>query len=334
MLRVIAAAALAVITSTAPSVAEVDVVRLSKQHGLSYLAFFVIEDQKLIEKKASEAGLGKVTAVWNTLGNSGAQLDAVLAGQLDIIGPGVPTLATIWDKTVGTPQEIRALGAFNSMPYVLVTRNPNVKTIADFTEADKIALPVLKLSGHALMLEMAAAKLWGFENYAKLDNLTISRSHPDAAAALMPGGSEITAHFASSPYHYYELAKPGFRQILKSYDVAGGKHTNGVIVASKKFHDANPKVTAAVIAAFDEAHAFIKANPRASAETYLRMTGEKGASLDETEKMVGDPDVDYTTTPAKIMMVVEFMHKVGRMKKKPNSWKDLFFEEAHSLKGS
>lgn len=334
MLKTIAAAALAVVTLTGPSLAEVDVVRLSRQYGLSYMAFIVIEDQKLIEKKTAEAGLGKVTAVWRTLGNSGAELDAVLAGQLDIIGPGVPTLATIWDKTVGTPQEIRALCAYNSMPFILVTRNPNVKTIADFTETDKIALPVLKLSGSALMLEMAAAKLWGPENYDKLDHLTISRSHPDAAAALMSGGSEITAHFTSSPYHYYELAKPGLRQVLKSYDVADGQHTNGVIVASKKFRDANPKVSAAVVAAFDEANAFIKANPRTSAEIYLRVTGEKAASLDETEKMVADPDVDYTTTPAKIMTIVEFMHKVGRIKKKPGSWKDLFFEEAHSLKGS
>ena len=47
-----------------------------------------------------------------------------------------------------------------SMPYVLVTRNPNVKTIADFTENDKIALPAVKLTGHAIALEMASAKVW------------------------------------------------------------------------------------------------------------------------------------------------------------------------------
>ena len=66
--------------------------------------------------------------------------------------------ATIWDKTVGTPQEARALIAMQSMPYVLVTRNPAVKTIADFTDKDKIALPAVKLTGHAIALEMEAAQ--------------------------------------------------------------------------------------------------------------------------------------------------------------------------------
>lgn len=328
-------AALVALAACATSAyAEVNTVRLSKQYGLSYLAFMIIEDKKLIEKKAAETGLPNVQAVWTTLGNSGAQIDAVIAGQLDIIGPGVPTLGTIWDKTVGTPQEVKALGAFNSMPYVLVTNNPKVKSIEDFTSSDKIAVPVLKLSGHAVMLQMAAAQRWGFKNYDKLDAFTISRAHPDAATALMSGGTEITAHFASSPYHYYELAKPGLRRVLKSYDVAGGKHTNGVILTSKKFHDANPKLTAAVMAAFNEAHEYIRNNPRDCAETYLRMTGEKGASVDDIEKMVADPDVDYTIVPSKVGMIIDFMHQVGRIKKKPNSWKDLFFEEAHSLNGS
>jgi NitT/TauT family transport system substrate-binding protein len=34
------------------------------------------------------------------------------------------------------------------------------------------------------------------------------------------------------------------------------------------------------------------------------------------------------------MTFVKFMHKVGRIKKKPASWKDLFFADAHGLNGS
>jgi NitT/TauT family transport system substrate-binding protein len=261
------------------------------------------------------------------------QIDALLAGQVDFIGPGVPTLATIWDRTVGTPQEVRAPAAMQSMPYVLVTRNSNIKTIADFTSSDKIALPAVKLTGHALALEMAAAKLWGFEHYDKLDALTISRSHADAAAALLSGMSEINSHFASSPFYYYELAKPDIHRVLHSYEVVGAKHTNGVLVASKRFYDANPKTCAAVLAAFNEANAFIKANPRQAAEIYLAATKDK-EPLDSLEKMVTDPDVEYTTTPVNVMAFVEFMHKVGRIKKRPESWKDLFFADAHALNGS
>jgi NitT/TauT family transport system substrate-binding protein len=52
------------------------------------------------------------------------------------------------------------------------------------------------------------------------------------------------------------------------------------------------------------------------------------------EKMVTDPDVDYTTTPINVMKFVEFMNLAGTVKKKPASWKDLFFPTAHAMPGS
>src|SRR6516162_428228 len=277
--------------------------RMSKQFGLPYLPMIVIEAQQLIEKNTKAAGLGDVKTSWTQRAGPAAELDALLAGQADFIGPGVPTLATVWDKTVGTPQEVRALIAMQSMPYVLVTRNPAVKTIADFTDKDKIALPAVKLTGHAIALEMESAKIWGPDQYNKLDSITITRSHADAAAALMSNQSEINAHFASAPFYYYELATPGIHQVLKSYDTLGARQTNGVLLTSKKFHDANPKLCAAMVAAFEEADAFIKGNPRAAAQIYLNVTREK-TTLDELEKMVADPDVDYTTTPVNVMKIV------------------------------
>ena len=121
--------------------------------------------------------------------------------------------------------------------------------------------------------------------------------------------------------------------MLHSYDVVGGKHTNGALVASKKFHDANPKICGAVLAAFEEANAFIKAHPREAAEIYKKEARDK-LSVDELEQMITDPDVEYTTTPKNVMAFVEFMYKVGRIKKKPASWKDMFFPEAQAMNGS
>jgi NitT/TauT family transport system substrate-binding protein len=312
--------------------AEVGKVRISRQFGLPYLPMIVIEDQHLLEKNAKAVGID-VETEWSQRAGPAADLDALLAGQADFIGPGIPTLATVWDKTVGTPQEARALIAMQSMPYVLVTRNPAVKTIADFTDKDKIALPAVKLTGHAIALEMEAARIWGQDHYDKLDSITITRSHADAAAALMSNQSEINSHFASAPFYYYELATSGIHQVLKSYDTLGAKHTNGVLLATKKFHDANPKLCAAMVASFEEADAFIKTHPREAAQIYLKVAKDKTA-LDDLEKMVADPDVEYTTTPVNVMKIVDFMHEVGRIKKKPASWKELFFPEAHGLNGS
>ncbi len=94
------------------------------------------------------------------------------------------------------------------MPLYLNTRNPAIKSIKDFTEKDRIALPAVKVSMQAIMLQMAAAKEYGENNYTKLDGLTVSMAHPDGVAALMSGASEITAHFTSPPFQFRELKDP------------------------------------------------------------------------------------------------------------------------------
>jgi NitT/TauT family transport system substrate-binding protein len=329
--RVRVAVAVLALLATVPAGAEVSEVRLSKQYGLPYLPFMVMEHFRLLEKQAERQGLA-LKVSWTTLSNSSAMMEAIISGQMDFIAPGLPT--TMWDKTVGTQNEIRALTAVQSMPYVLVTRSPNIKTIRDFTEHDRIALPAVKLTGHAIALQMAAAKEWGREHYDRLDPITVSLSHPDATAALLAGKSEITAHFASSPFYYIELANPAVHRVLHSYEVAGGRHTNGVLMASRKFYEANPKVCAAVVAALEEADVFIKSDPRKAAENYIALAKEKRSTLDEIETMVKDPDVDYTTTPVGVMKFVAFMNLAGTVKKKPASWKDLFFPTAHGLPGN
>jgi NitT/TauT family transport system substrate-binding protein len=314
--------------------AEDSVVRISKQYGLGYMSMMVMEHENLVEKHAARVGLPAVRTEWSVLGGPTPQIDALLAGQVGFIGPGSTTLATLWDKTAGTGRDIKALSALQSMPFVLMTRNPAVRSITDLTAKDKIALPGVKITGHALTLEMAAAKQWGFPNYDRLDSLTITLAHPDAMAALLGGQSEINCHLASSPFYYYERAAPGVHEVYKSYDVTGGMHTNGVVLTSKAYHDANPKVCAAVLGAQQEANDFIRANPRQAAEIYLTMTGDKMGAVDQMSSWVADPDVVYTTVPMKVMDFAAFMHKVGRLKRQPNSWKDMFFEESQNVAGS
>jgi NitT/TauT family transport system substrate-binding protein len=105
-------------------------------------------------------------------------------------------------------------------------------------------------------------------------------------------------------------------------------------VTTKAFHDANPRICDAVRAAHEEANAFIKREPKAAAEIYLRLTNDRKNSADDLMAMVTDPDIEYTTAPANLMKHVAFMHKVGRLKHLPASWKDMFFAEAHDLRGS
>jgi len=316
-----------------PAAAEVSSIKLGKQYGLPFLPQMVMEEHKLIEQHAAKLGVNGLTVGWQTMGGPGALNDALLSGQIQFVNVASPSLATLWDKTLGTSIEVRAICTVQSMPYVLTTRNPNVKTIADFTDADRIAVPTVKISGQAMALQMAAAKLWGQEHYDKLDAFTVSLGHPTAMQAVLTGQT-VNSHFAVAPFNYYELKVPGIHAVLKSYDTVGGKHTNGIQVTTKAFHDANPKICLAVRASHEKANAFIKAHPHDAAQIYLKLTNDKKNSADDLVAMITDPDIDYTTAPANLMKHFEFMRKVGRLKHMPTSWKDLFFAEAHGLKGS
>src|SRR5262249_19854804 len=201
--------------------AEVSEIRAAQQYGTSYLALMIMQDGKLIEKHAKAAGLGDIKVTWAKLGGPGAMNDALLSGGLDFASGGVPSLITLWAKTKGTPLWVRGVGALNDMPNELITNNPKVKTIRDFTEKDKIAVTTVKISTKALLLQMPAAREFGDSNYEKLDSFTVSMPHPDAMAALLSGSGAITAHFSSPPFEYQEKAKPGLHQVISNYEILG-----------------------------------------------------------------------------------------------------------------
>ena len=160
--------ALLLILFAAPVFAETSEIRCAQQYGTSYLALMIMQEQKLIEKHAKQAGLGEVKVTWAKLGGPGAMNDALLSGGLDFGTGGVPSLITLWAKTNG---EVRGVGALNDMPNELITNNPKVKTLKDFGQGDKIAVTTVKISTQALLLQMAAAKEFGEKSYDKLDSL-------------------------------------------------------------------------------------------------------------------------------------------------------------------
>jgi len=49
--------------------------------------------------------------------------------------------------------------------------------------------------------------------------------------------------------------------------------------------------------------------------------------------MLDDPRIVFTLTPHRVLRTAEFMHRIGRVKHRPTSWKDLFFANVHSREG-
>jgi NitT/TauT family transport system substrate-binding protein len=313
--------------------AEASGVRIVKQYGLPYLPLMVMEHERLVEKHAAALGLPSLTVEWPTLGGPGAMIDGLLSGQVDLGVAGAPGLLTLWDKTVGTSREVRALSAVQLQPFLLVTNDTEVKALGDFTERDRIAVPTAQISAQALCLEMAAARLWGDAAFDKLDPLTVTLPHPEAAAGVMSGKSPVNSHYAVSPFYYYELATPGVHLVLKSYDTLGGAHVNGVLLAGSAFVRDNPGIARAVLAAQEEANGFIRSHPGDAASIYIALAKDTHG-VDAMTQMIVDPDNVWTTVPQKSMAFAVFMHKVGRLKHMPAAWTDLFLPGVQGRQGS
>lgn len=328
-----AAVALALALPASHARAEVHELRVSTGFGIDFLPLIVMEHDHLIQKQARAAGLGDLKVTWRVVDGGNNINDAMLSGALDFASIGVPGFALMWSKTKGTPQEIKGVAAVCTMAAYLNTRNPKVKTLADFTPSDRIAVPGVKTSANAIILEMGAAKAFGPQNYAKLDTLTVSMPYPEAVQAMLAGGTGIDSNFASPPFAYMELADPHIHTVTTSEAILGGPATLIMTYATKRFHDANPKTYAVFLAALREAEHEINADKNRAAQIYTETAKVK---VDEAlvQKVVDDPHNIFTVTPQNTMRYVDFMHKVHLIQNMPSTWKDLFFPEIHNEPGS
>jgi ABC-type nitrate/sulfonate/bicarbonate transport system substrate-binding protein len=322
-----------VVGLTLPAAAQVPEIRFARQFSMGYLQFNVMENHQLLEKHAKALGIPEIKVVWATFNSPAAMNDALLSGSIDIVSGGVPGLLTIWSRTHGTPNAVKGVAAFSSQPILLNTRNPKIKVITDFTEQDKIAVPAVKVSVQAMMLQMAAAKQWGQANYAKLDPLTVGMSPPDATIALLSASADITSVFSVPPFQFQQLEKEGIHTVLNSYDVFGGPHTFTVAWTSSQFRDKNPVLYKALIAAFQEATDMLNNDVKPAARYWSENVKSK-LPLEKVVEIASGRQVKWTMVPENTMKYAEFMHSVGSIKVMPASWKDLFFPEVHGLPGS
>jgi NitT/TauT family transport system substrate-binding protein len=326
-----AIAAVACLAAAVPVRAEVSELRVTRQLGLGYLQLYVTEDRKLIEKYAKAAGLGDVKVTYLPLGSPATINDAILSGSADVAGTGVPPFILLWDKTHNS-QQVKALTALNAQPAFLNANKPGIVALKDFGPNDRIALPSVKSSFQAIILDMAAEKILGADKRTALDELTVSMAHPDAAAALMSGRTEITGHFTSPPFQYQELQNPAVHRVLSSYDITGPA-TFSVLWMTGKFHDANPKLAAAIVAAIDEATDFIQKNPDETAKIFLKIE-HSDLQAPFIAGLLRDPDIRYSAAPENITKFSDFMARTGTTKQTAASWKDLFFSDIQNRAGS
>lgn len=311
--------------------AEVTEVKLARQFGLHYLPLVLMEKHKLVEKAAAAANID-LKANWLQISASGIN-ESLLSGAIDISATGTGPLVLIWGRTHGN-LGVKGIAAVSEVPMILTSRNPAFKSLKDLSPKDRIAMPAVGVgSMQAVTLKAAAVAMFGKEGLNKFDSNVVAMAHPDAAAALMSGKSEVNAHFTAAPYSYIELRDPAIHRVLSSFDVWGGQSTLITINTTTKFYEKNPKAIAAIFQALKEATAMANKDRKAALADYIAVTHEK-LSPEVQQAFLDDKEINFQVAPRGLQKVAEFMFLVGAVKQKSTGWKDLFFPIVHGENGS
>ncbi|TCT11063.1 ABC transporter substrate-binding protein [Paralcaligenes ureilyticus] len=290
--------------------------------GFGFLPLYMMKEHKLIEKYAEKAGQ-KVTISWANIGGPSVMIDALLSGSADFISAGPPSFLLLWDRTKGTAN-VKGVAAISSMPMYLNTRVPHLKSIDDLKQGDKIAVTSVKSSIPSIVMQMYAMEKYGKDQVFRFDPYTVTMKHSDAAVSLISGSGNIAAHYASSPLAQREMKTKGVRTIQNSDDVMGGSTTFTMVSTTTAFHDKNPKIYAAFVAALQEAQDMIKADKQAAAKVLIASMGG-GGDVTEMVAILNDPSTKYTAKPEKVMKYAKFMNDIKTIKNRPETLADLFF---------
>ncbi len=315
----------------AAPLAQAETIKIARQYGVAFIPFLLMEDQHLIEQHAAALGEPGLVVDWVVLSGAAAMNDGLLSGSIAFGSGAPPALILLWDKTHASSNPVIGLCGLATMPTTLNTRNPAVHSIADLSSVDRIAVPSVKISNAALVLQMAAARQWGADQHAKLDPLTVTLGHPDAALQVM-GSGEIDSHFASPPFERLELRNPAVHTILSSLDVMGDTSLTDVWT-TLKFAREHQVVVQAMVEAMTDAIARINGDKSAAADLYLRLTNDK-IGKDALMAVLNDPHIVFSTTPLGTMAFARFMHKTGAIKTVAAQWQDYFLPPAWTLQGN
>jgi NitT/TauT family transport system substrate-binding protein len=326
-------AAMLLFVAASAARAESKQVRIVMPYGLGYLPTYVAIDQGLIEKHAKAAGLGDIKVTLVHMASGPASSDLLLAGDADLAMGGFGPAFVLWDKTRGA-NKVRIVTPQSSSPIWLLSNDPRIRTIRDFGPNDRIAVTAIKVTAQALSLQMAAAKEYGWDHRFRFDSNMVTMSNPDGLVMLLSGAGAVRSQSAIIPFSVEAMESGKVHLVMNSEDYLEPGSSISVLYGAAGFHDGSPKLYAATAAAFEEAFDFIHQHPREAAEIYVAREPQK-RELAWIEAMIVDPKlILYRSTPRGLKKHADFMFDAGTLKTRPDSWKDLVWDNLWNKDGS
>ena len=155
--------------------------------------------------------------------------DLLLSRNADVgVGGNVP-LFTLWDKTTGA-QKVRGIMSFSRANMFLLTVDPRIKSIRDFKDTDRIAMTDVRSTTYSMVIQMAAAKEYGWDQRNRYDRMTVAMGNNEALAAMLSGRMEVKSHMTILPHSTMELKSGKVRILLNSKDLLGrALHDGGLL---------------------------------------------------------------------------------------------------------
>ncbi|MFO7850740.1 MAG: ABC transporter substrate-binding protein [Spirochaetia bacterium] len=274
---------------------------IAEQYGLAYAPLQVMRTRGILEERLErEVPEKNVEVSWVRLGNTAAIREAVLGGRVDAGFMGIPPFLIGYDRGM----EWRIALGLSRAPLGLVTWRDDIRSLADFTEEDRIALPQPGSIQH-ILLTMACERVLGEAD--ALDNMLVTLNHPDGMQALL-AEREISAHFTSPPYIMEELSLPGMHQVLSGKEAMGGDFTFIVGAVTDKALTRLPEVCRTFVSSTAEAARWIEENPEEAAELLSR---EYDMEREKLSEYLGHEELVYGTEVLGVETFIDFMHRHG-----------------------
>jgi NitT/TauT family transport system substrate-binding protein len=108
--------------------------RMATQFGIGAMPMIIMQKNQVLERHLAAAGLPSVNVTWRQFPGGNPMNEGLLSGSLDIVSGGTTVFVTLWAKAKGTPSAVRSIGAVSALPLWFMTKNPNVKSLADLTD--------------------------------------------------------------------------------------------------------------------------------------------------------------------------------------------------------
>lgn len=248
---------------------------------------------------------------WRVVASSAVTREGMLAGEIDVGAGSVAPFLIGRDRGL----KIGLVSALNVIDLWMVTNDPAITSLKDFTPAKKIAMPGPD-TNQAFLVRYAAQQQLG--DARALDGNFQPMPHPDALQAIIT--NQVAAYMSSPPFQN-EAVKRGARKILDGESLFGPLTFN-VCFASAPYAKNNPEQLAALREAIKRGTNMLNTDVDGAAKQ-LSADRQGNVSAETFKALIEDKTTKFTSEPEGVAKLADFMRTTGFLRNAPGALEEM-----------